>query len=171
MRTRIPIDGASAQPAEAAVNSPHLLQPPGRRLGVSLLDGLLDRDLLSGGDGRHHPERAVADRLSAPGRDLSYRLTPRGETALDELGVDLDTVLARRPAVRYCLDWSEQQHHLAGPLGTALADRLFALGWVRRTDRRRVVRVTDPGRENLPGTLGLAPDWDQPAQFSHPLTA
>jgi hypothetical protein len=42
---------------------------------------------------------------------------------------------------------------------------------LRRTDRRRVVRVTDPGRENLPGTLGLAPDWDQPAQFSHPLTA
>jgi hypothetical protein len=33
---------------------------------------------------------------------------------------------------------------------------------VRRTDRRRVVRVTDPGRENLPETLGLAPDWDQP---------
>ena len=113
----------------------------------------------------------MADRLSAPGRDLSYRLTPRGETALGDLGVDLDAVLARHPAVRYCLDWSEQQHHLAGPLGTALADRLFALGWVRRTDRRRVVRVTDAGRENLPGTLGLAPDWDQPAQFSQPLTA
>ena len=80
-------------------------------------------------------------------------------------------MLARQPAVRYCLDWSEQQHHLAGPLGTALADRLFALGWVRRTDRRRVVRITGPGRENLPGTLGLAPDWDQPAQVSHPLTA
>jgi hypothetical protein len=42
---------------------------------------------------------------------------------------------------------------------------------VRRTDRRRVVRVTDTGRENLPGTLGLALDWDQPAQFSQPLTA
>jgi hypothetical protein len=59
---------------------------------------------------------------------------------------------------------------MAGPLGTALADRLFALGWVRRTDRRRVVRVTDSGRENLPGTLGLPPDWDQPAQVSSPLT-
>jgi hypothetical protein len=113
----------------------------------------------------------VADRLSAPGRDLSYRLTPRGEAALGEIGVDLDAVLARYPAVRYCLDWSEQQHHLAGPLGTALADRLFALGWVRRTDRRRVVRVTDSGRENLPGTLGLPSDWDQPAEVSRPLTA
>jgi hypothetical protein len=36
-----------------------------------------------------------------------------------------------------------------------LAGRLFALGWVRHTDRRRVVRVTDSGRENLPGTLSL----------------
>ena len=108
----------------------------------------------------------MADRLSAPGRDLSYRLTPRGETAFTEVGVDLDAVLARHPAVRYCLDWSEQRHHLAGPLGTALADRLFALDWVRRTDRRRVVRLTEAGRENLPETLGLAPDWAQAARFS-----
>jgi len=141
------------------------------RLGVGLLAGLLESGLLSGGDGRHHPERAVTDRLSAPGRDLSYRLTPRGEAALGEIGVDLDAVLARHPAVRYCLDWSEQRHHLAGPLGTALADRLFALDWVRRTDRRRVVRLTDSGRENLPGTLGLSRDWDQPAEVSRPLTA
>jgi DNA-binding transcriptional ArsR family regulator len=51
------------------------------RLGVGLLDGLLGQGLLSGGDGRHHPERAGADRLSAPGRDLSYRLTPRRDGA------------------------------------------------------------------------------------------
>jgi DNA-binding transcriptional ArsR family regulator len=141
------------------------------RLGVGLLAGLLEGGLLSGGDGRHHPERAVTDRLSAPGRDLSYRLTPRGEAALAEIGMDLDAVLARHPAVRYCLDWSEQRHHLAGPLGTALADRLFALDWVRRSDRRRVVRLTDTGRENLPGTLGLPADWDQPAEVSRLLTA
>jgi DNA-binding transcriptional ArsR family regulator len=141
------------------------------RLGVGLLAGLLEGGLLSGGDGQHHPERAIADRLSAPGRDLSYRLTPRGETAFTEVGMDLDAVLARHPAVRYCLDWSEQRHHLAGPLGTALADRLFALGWVRRTDRRRVVRVTDPGRESLPGILGLPRDWDQLAPVSCALTA
>jgi DNA-binding transcriptional ArsR family regulator len=133
------------------------------RLGVGLFAGLLSHGLLSGGDGQHHPDQAVHDRLSAPGRDLSYRLTPRGEEALGAIGMDLDAVLARRPAVRYCLDWSEQQHHLAGPLGTALADRLFALGWVTRTQRRRVVRVTEAGREKLPEVLGLASDWDQSA--------
>ncbi len=133
------------------------------RLGTGLLAGFLDQGLLAGGDGRHHPERARADRLSAPGRDLSYRLTPRGEEILGGIGVDLDAVLARRPAVRYCLDWSEQRHHLAGPLGTALASRLFELGWVRRGERRRVVRVTDGGREKLTAVLGLPAGWDQPS--------
>lgn len=59
--------------------------------------------------------------------------------------------------------WSEQRHHLAGPLGTALADRLFALGWVRRTQRRRVVQVTELGQRKLPAVLGLPADWAQPA--------
>jgi DNA-binding transcriptional ArsR family regulator len=133
------------------------------RLGTGLLTGFLSDGLLAGGDGRHHPDRAVHDRLSAPGRDLSYWLTPHGEDMLGQLGVDLDAVLARRPAARYCLDWSEQRHHLAGPLGTALADRLFALGWVRRTQRRRVVQVTGLGQEKLPRVLGLPADWAQPA--------
>jgi DNA-binding transcriptional ArsR family regulator len=132
------------------------------RLGVGLMTGFLDRGLLAGGDGRHRPELARADRLSAPGRDLSYRLTPRGEEVLGGIGVDLDAVLARRPAVRYCLDWSEQRHHLAGSLGTALAARLFELGWVSHGGRRRVVRVTGPGQERLPALLGLPANWAEP---------
>ena len=52
-----------------------------------------------------------------------------------------------------------RRHHLAGPLGTALTDRLFALGWLRRTDRRRVVLLTDAGRAGL-GRLGVPEDWD-----------
>ncbi len=133
------------------------------RLGTGLLAGFLDQGLLAGGDGRHHPDRATHDRLSAPGRNLSYRLTAHGEDVLGGIGVDLDAVLARRPAARYCLDWSEQRHHLAGPLGTALAGRLFALGWVRRAQRRRVVQVTGLGREKLPEVLGLPADWAEPA--------
>ncbi len=42
---------------------------------------------------------------------------------------------------RLVMSLALQRHHLAGPLGTALADRLFA------------------------------PDWDQPAPVSRPLTA
>lgn len=66
------------------------------RLGTGLLAGFLDQGLLAGGDGRHHPDRATHDRLSAPGRNLSYRLTAHGEDVLGGIGVDLDAVLARR---------------------------------------------------------------------------
>ena len=39
---------------------------------------------------------------------------------LAAFGLDLEEVMLHRPAIRYCLDWSEQCHHLGGPLGTAL---------------------------------------------------
>jgi len=132
------------------------------RLGVGLLGGMLARGLMTGGDGLYHPEQAVHDRLSAPGRDVSYQLTPLGEEAFTGIGVDLRPVLAKRPAVRYCLDWSEQRHHLAGPLGTALASRLFALGWVRKAGEHRVVTITGDGCQQLMDVFGLPPTWDQP---------
>jgi predicted transcriptional regulator len=132
------------------------------RLGVGLLGGMLARGLMSGGDGQYHPEQVVHDRLSAPGRDVSYQLTPLGEEAFTGIGIDLRPVLAKRPAIRYCLDWSEQRHHLAGPLGAALASRLFALGWVRKASERRVVTVTDDGCQQLMELFGLSPGWDQP---------
>jgi hypothetical protein len=97
------------------------------------------------------------------GRSKFYRLTPRGETALGVIGVDLAAVPARRPAVRYCLDWSEQRHHLAGPLGTALAGRLFALGW----GDPHAVAPGGPGHRGRPGepARGARPAArpDQPA--------
>jgi DNA-binding transcriptional ArsR family regulator len=128
------------------------------RLGVALMAGLLDGGLLAGGDGRHHPEAAGADRLAAPGRDATYRLTPHGRRALAGFGVDLDAVDRHRPPLRYCVDWSEQRHHLAGALGTALTARLFELGWIRRGSRRRSVVLSDAGRTGLQETFGVAAD-------------
>lgn len=83
-----------------------------------------------------------------------------GRQTFDEFGLDLDDIERHRPAVRYCLDWSEQRHHLAGPLGTALTGRLFDLDWIRRTSRRRVVRLTDRGRTGLHEALGVPLNWD-----------
>jgi len=55
-------------------------------------------------DGRALPaSRLAAEAGVAPSTVSEHRLTPQGETALGELGVDLDAVLARHPAVRYCL--------------------------------------------------------------------
>jgi DNA-binding transcriptional ArsR family regulator len=123
------------------------------KLGVALMAGLLEHDLLTGGDGLHHPEAAPQDHLSAPGKVIDYGLTGRGVRELTEFGLDLDSVMRHRPAIRNCLDWSEQRHHLAGPLGTALTDRLFELDWIRR-GRRRAVVLTEAGKTGLEDVFG-----------------
>jgi DNA-binding transcriptional ArsR family regulator len=127
------------------------------RLGVALMAGLVENGVLAGGDGRHDRARAHADRPSAIGRDLDYRLTDGGARRLRELGVDVDGALAGpRTPIRYCVDWSEQAHHLSGALGAAVAARLFELGWVARLPRTRAVRLTDDGRAGLAEQFGVA---------------
>src|SRR4051794_28475380 len=97
------------------------------RLGVAIFGALLDGGHVVGGDGTHDPLAAEEDRLSAYGRDLDYRLTPSGRAKLSALGVELP----RGDALRYCVDWSEQRHHLSGAAGRALAGRLLELRWIR----------------------------------------
>jgi hypothetical protein len=62
----------------------------------------------------------------------------------------------RRPLVRYCVDWSEQRHHLAGALGAAITERMFELGWVNRAHRSRAVRISDEGCRGLRETFGVS---------------
>ena len=125
------------------------------RLGCALMDALLERGLLAGGDGAFERGRHPRDRLSAPGREVDYRLTDRGRDELLAFGVDPEARPGRRPLIRYCVDWSEQRHHLAGALGARLAARLFELGWIRRADRSRAVHLTEPGTAGLRDTFGI----------------
>lgn len=127
----------------------------GGRLGTALMASLIEHGLLVGGDGRFDPARARADRLSAPGRDLDYRLTDAGAAELTALGIDLGGLSPRRPVIRYCVDWSEQRHHLAGALGAALATRLLELEWIRRAPAGRAVHLTAAGRTGLAETFGV----------------
>ncbi|HEX6700519.1 MAG TPA: winged helix-turn-helix domain-containing protein [Gaiellaceae bacterium] len=125
------------------------------RLGVAIFASLLEAGAVAGGDGVHRLAGDGTDRLSAPGRDLAYRLTDSGRRRLERLGVALP-----RPdrdgatALRYCVDWTEQRHHLSGAVGRALAARLFELGWLEHDDRVRAVRVTDDGRRALRDAFG-----------------
>jgi DNA-binding transcriptional ArsR family regulator len=129
------------------------------RLGTGLMEALLERGLLTGGDGTFKPQAAGKDRLSAPGSDHDYRLTERGHHELSAFGLDFDELAARpRPLIRYCVDWSEQRHHLAGALGAALAARMLDLGWVSRARRGRAVHVTPAGSRGLARTFGLQVD-------------
>jgi DNA-binding transcriptional ArsR family regulator len=122
------------------------------RLGVALMQALIASGAVAGGDGAHRIDGARGDRLSAPGRDLDYRLTAGGEQTLARLGVAAG---AAGSPLRYCVDWTEQAHHLAGPLGRALAGRLLELGWICRAERGRAVHVTDAGARGLRDELGV----------------
>ncbi len=124
-------------------------------LGTGLMAALLDRQLLTGGNGVFDPGRASADRLSAPGFDVDYRLTEAGVIALREFGIDFEALPRRRPLIRYCVDWSEQRHHLAGSLGAAVTERMFELDWVARAPGSRAVTVSDRGYEGLREMFGL----------------
>jgi|SRR5947209_1578613 len=130
------------------------------RLGTALMEALIDTGALVGGDGRFDPEAARADRLSAPGHDVDYRLTPEGADRLRSIGVDPDALPRGRRAIRYCVDWSEQRHHLSGGLGAAICARLFDLGWVRRLDRSRAVKLTPEGAAGLERAFQLVADGD-----------
>ena len=73
-------------------------------------------------------------------------LTNLGAAWFAELGIDAAAAASKRRAFcRPCLDWGERRHHLGGALGTALLERLFALGWARRAKDSRVVGFTPKG--------------------------
>jgi hypothetical protein len=116
-------------------------------LGVGLLAGLLRRDAVSGHDGTF---RDGQECLSAgPAPDPVYQLTGSGVRLLEEFGLDQDLLRHHQHALRHCVDWSEQRHHLAGPVGTAIGDRMLTLGWVRAGPVRRSLVVTVAGHAGL----------------------
>ncbi len=54
-----------------------------------------------------------------------FAVTPAGAAWFAGLGLDTTKLRAdRRGVARQCLDWTEREHHLAGPLGVQLMDRL-----------------------------------------------
>jgi DNA-binding transcriptional ArsR family regulator len=88
--------------------------------------------------------------------DRRYDVTPAGRRWFARIGLDVATLPpARRGHARQCLDWTERQHHLAGPLGVRLLHQLCANGWLRRTPSSRVVQVTPLGRAALRNRLGV----------------
>ncbi|GHG26136.1 MULTISPECIES: ArsR/SmtB family transcription factor [Amycolatopsis] len=125
------------------------------RLGVAVTSALLARGALAGPD---DTRRRPGDRISAPLGEHPYTLGPAAAGVFGALGVDVEGVAAgRRPLLKFCLDWSEQRHHLAGALGAAVATRFLDAGWVtRRSQAHRALRLTPDGAQALEAHLGLA---------------
>jgi len=119
------------------------------RLGVALLEGLVRRDALKRTDGGEGADRRPDDPLAQQLLDGPYALGSAADEVFGELGVDVSAQVSRRKLLRFCVDWSEQRHHLAGQLGASVTDSLLDRGWVRRRPRQRAVDLTEAGRKGL----------------------
>jgi hypothetical protein len=86
---------------------------------------------------------------------VSYDLTHRGRMFLNGVGIEIPR--GKRPLIRYCVDWTEQRHHLSGALGRAILDRFVVAGWALRVPRGRAVKVTPEGRTALADWFGV--EW------------
>jgi DNA-binding transcriptional ArsR family regulator len=128
------------------------------RLGVDITESLVRQRALVRSDGVVGVDRSDDDRLSSPVAVHPYQLGPHAEPIFGRLGIDvgaLEQSSNRRAVLRFCVDWSEQRHHLAGALGAALLTRMQDAGWVRKLPSPRTVDVTPSGRAVLADVLGV----------------
>lgn len=108
------------------------------RIGVAITHGLLARGFLI----------ASADKR--------YDMTPDGIEWFSRMGLDVTKLKpSRRGLARQCLDWTEREHHLAGPLGAQFMSLLCSSGWLRRSESSRAVQVTSKGSNGLREQLGV----------------
>ena len=128
------------------------------RLGVAVTESLLAAGALVATDGQRSTDRRPGDRLSAPVAVHPYRIGPNADGVLAELGVRGGVARvaesSRRPVLRFCVDWTEQRHHLAGALGAVLLDGMRGNGWLHPLPSRRAIELTAAGERGLAGVFG-----------------
>jgi DNA-binding transcriptional ArsR family regulator len=105
-------------------------------LGVGLCRSLIQRGWVCAEAGGH-----------------DYRLTSAGVAGLVQLGVPAKEDAGARRQLYGCVDWSERQDHLAGPLAVALLARFVEKGWLRQRANSRELVVTPTGQSGLIAAL------------------
>ena len=101
------------------------------KLGVAWFSALEKQSLIANGGG-------------------GFELSRRGILRCEKAGFEA----AKWPAGKPCLDWTERQSHLGGPLGSLLTQQMLQLNWLARHQGGRAVRLTSLGRKRLSG-LGV----------------
>lgn len=92
--------------------------------------------------------------------ERQYAVTAPGCEWLQQLGIDMNKPAFSQASehARQCLDWTERQYHVAGPLGARLMDAFLAWGWISRSSAARSVSVTALGWEGLKQHFGISRD-------------
>jgi len=97
---------------------------------------------------------AIAQRLIAD--TVIHQLVPSQPAVLGTLDHPLLVALditqlpaGTHPAVRGCVDWTEQIPHLAGRLGTEILSAMLTHGWITRRRTSRALRITETGSRQL----------------------
>lgn len=101
--------------------------------GIQMLESLLRRGFLN----RQH------DRL---------QLHSEGREFLIGFGIGAERLPVGGDCTA-CLDWSERKDHLAGRLGAACLDRVYALGWAQRDVGSRAIRFSATGARAFDATF------------------
>ena len=123
------------------------------RYGCAVTQGLLDRGVLVADDGIADTRRRATTRCrrSCTSTPTSSARPPVPSSPSSGSTSTPYAAGARRPLLRFCLDWSEQRHHLSGRLGAAVLDAFLEQRWVERRSGHRAVTVTDAGEAALTG--------------------
>jgi DNA-binding transcriptional ArsR family regulator len=114
---------------------------------------------LAGKMGVEVTRRLVNNGLIVTAAEKRFEITKRGAEWFGALGIDVTKLKpATRGIARQCLDWTEREHHLAGPLGVALLTAFLDRHWVRRERSGRALQITPTGRSELRSRLGVQLD-------------
>ena len=122
--------------------------PGAKRAAENLRDCRLCYDHLAGRVGVFLTQRMIELSWLAE-EEPWYRLTTQGQRALSPLnmeGVD----------GRTCMDWSERRFHLAGALGSQLAQAFINKQWLQRDSKSRALSITPLGVESLSAMFGAS---------------
>lgn len=81
--------------------------------------------------------------------EKQYSLSDSGKQQLQKLGLQLANLPHKHLIAHDCLDWSERQFHLAGPLATQLLKLFEQNRWIERYPQTREAIWTESGKVAL----------------------
>lgn len=110
------------------------------RLGVALTRSLESRGLI------------------IPAGDKRYTVTHSGARWFADIGIEVEKLRSGEDGIASrCLDWTEREYHLSGPLGVRFLHALCDAGWLRRSKSSRRVDVTPIGWAEIKSRLDVDP--------------